>query len=181
MLARALRAPDDAGVLIADVAAEGPGAAAGLRPGDIVIAIGTNPLSSRLQLERAVNTLAPGDVVMLQLRRGSQLLTMSVKLGEEPDGGTLAPASALARQRLGIAARPINPTTGAVARDIDPRSSAARAGIKEGDVIREVNGQPIRSTGDFQAVARALTPGTPVLMRVQRGEVVLYVVVTAAR
>ena len=77
--------------------------------------------------------------------------------------------------------RSIKPTTGAVARDIDPHGSAARAGIKEGDVIREVNGQLIRSTEDFQAAARALMPGTPVLMRVQRGEVVLYVVVTAAR
>lgn len=180
-LARALRAPDHAGVLIADVLAEGPGAAAGLRPGDIVVEIGTSPLSSRLQLERAVSALAPGDAVSLKLRREGRLLTISVKLGEEPDGGALPPARALARRRLGIDVRPISPTTGAVARDIDRWSAAARVGIKEGDVIHEVNGQAIRSAEDFQAVARALAPGAPVLMRVQRGDVVLYVVVTAAR
>lgn len=67
--------------------------------------------------------------------------------------------------------------TGAVARDIDPWSPAARAGLKSGDVILEVDGQPIRSPGDFQALARAMGRGVPVLMRVQRGDLVLYVVV----
>ena len=81
-LARALCAPEDAGVVIADVAEDGPGAVAGLRPGDLAIAIGTYPLSSRLQLVRAVNTLAPGDAVSLKLRRDGRLLTISVKLGE---------------------------------------------------------------------------------------------------
>jgi serine protease Do len=179
-LARALKAPDAAGALIADVLAGGPGAAAGLRPGDIVVEIGTSPLSSRLQLERAVSSLAPGDVVNLKLRRQGRLLTIAVTLGEEPDGA-LPPARALARKRLGIDVRPISPTTGAVARNVDRWSSATRAGIEEGDVIREVNGLPIHGTEDFLAIARTLTPGAPVLMRVQRGDVVLYIVVTAAR
>lgn len=66
-----------------------------------------------------------------------------------------------------------------MAASIDLWSSAARAGIKPGDVIREVNRQPIRSAADFQAVARTLSPGAPVLMRVQRGDVALYVAITA--
>jgi S1-C subfamily serine protease len=87
----------------------------------------------------------------------------------------------LAKRRLGIEVGPINPTAGAVARDIALWSSAAQAGIRPGDVIREVDGRPVRSPADFQAIATAITPGAPVLMRVQRGDVVLYVVVTATR
>lgn len=177
-LARALGAPDDAGVLIADVLPEGPGAGAGLRPGDIVLELGTTPISSRLQFERAISALDPGDVVKLTLRRESHVLRVSVRLSEEPDAASLPPARALAKRRLGIDVRPVNPTTGAVARDVDLWSSAARAGIRSGDVIREINHQPIRSVADFQAVARTLRPRAPVLMRVQRGDVVLYVVVT---
>jgi len=59
------------------------------------------------------------------------------------------------------------------ARDVDFWSSAARAGIKAGDVIREINREPIRSPADFQTIARTLRPGAQVLMRVQRGDVVL--------
>jgi serine protease Do len=180
-LARAFRAPDDAGVLIADVLAEGPAAGAGLRPGDIVIRVDTTPVASRLQFERTMSALAPGDVVKLRLRRDGRPLSASVTLGEAPDGGPRPAALALARRRLGIDVRPIHPTTGAVTRDIDGWSSAARAGLKAGDVIREVNRRPIRSVADFQAAARTLSPGAPTLLRVQRGDVVLYVVVTAAR
>jgi S1-C subfamily serine protease len=180
-LARAFGVRNDAGALIADVVRGGPGAAAGLRPGDIVVGIGTTPISSRLQFERAVSALAPGGVVTLKLRRDGHPLVVPATLGEEPDGIPLQPDAALAKRRLGIEVRPVNPATGAVARDIALWSSAARAGIKSGDVIREVNGRPIRSPADFQAVARTVNPGAPVLMRVQRGDVVLYVVINAAR
>lgn len=74
--------------------------------------------------------------------------------------------------------QPIDPSTGAVVRDLDVRSPAARAGIKAGDVIREVDRRPIRSIADFNAVTRTLRARTPVLMRVQRGDTVLYIVVT---
>jgi serine protease Do len=180
-LARAFRAPDDAGVLIADVRPEGPGARAGLRPGDVVVRVDTTPIASRLQFERTMSARAPGEVVTLTLHRDGRAVPVAVTLGEEPDGRPRPAALALARRRLGIDVRPVDPTTGAVARDIDGWSPAARAGLKAGDVIREVNRRPIRSVDDFQAVTRTLSPGAPTLLRVQRGDIVLYVVVTAAR
>lgn len=174
-LARALRAANVAGVLIADVLPQGPGAGAGLRPGDIVLEIGATPLSSRPQFLRAVSALAAGEVATLRLRRDGQERTVSLRVGEEPDGSLQVPASALAKRRLGIEVDA--PITGVVARDLDVSGTAARAGIRPGDVIREVNRQPVRSTDDFEAAVRTLRPGAPVLMRVQRRDVVLYVVV----
>jgi S1-C subfamily serine protease len=179
-LARALGANDVAGALIADVSPDGPAATAGLRPGDIVVGIGTMPVSSRLQFERAVNATTPGDVMPLTLARAGRELAVTVTVGDDPEGMPLKPGAALAKRRLGIEVGSINPTAGAVARDIELWASAARAGIKPGDVIREVDGHPIGSAADFREVARALRPGAPVLLRVQRGDVVLYVVVTAA-
>jgi serine protease Do len=179
-LARALGARDDAGALVADVVAGGPGAVAGLRPGDIIVGIGTTPISSRLQFERAVSALPPGDVLALKVRRGGRALVLSARLAEDPEGMPVRAEARLAKRRLGIEVRPINPIEGAVANDVDFSGSAGRAGIKGGDVIREVNGRPIRSPADFEAAIRTLAPGAPILMRVQRRGVILYVVVDSA-
>lgn len=180
-LARALGASDPRGALIADVDPSGPAAGAGARPGDIVVGIGSTTVVSRLEFERAVSALVPGDVVTLTLTRAGLARTVAVRLGEDPHDLPLPPAGVLARRRLGIEVGPVNPPAGAVARDVSVRSSAARAGIRSGDVIRELDGRRVETPTDFEAAARAIAPGTPVLMRVQRGNVVLYVVVTADR
>jgi serine protease Do len=175
-LARALRAPDGTGALIADVRPEGP-AAAGLLPGDIVIAVGTTPIASRTHFDRALSALTPGHAVALKVRRDGVTSIVSVKLGEEPEERRLPSALPRAQRRFDLDVRPLEPSAGAVARDVDVSSPAGRAGIRSGDVIREVNREPIRNVADFRAVVRALRPGTPVLMRVQRADVVRYVVV----
>lgn len=177
-LARALGAPDAVGVLLADVRPKGPGAAAGLRPGDIVLQVDTTPVSSRAHLERAVSALPPGHVVRLRLRRATRELTATVRLGEEPDDWQVPAVLVRARRLLGIEVHPITPTMGAVVNTIDAWSPAAHAGMQAGDVIREINRRPIGSFLDFEVAAGELTAGTPVLILVQRGDVALYVAVS---
>jgi serine protease Do len=55
---------------------------------------------------------------------------------------------------------------GAVIADIDPDSSAAKAGLREGDVIQEVSKQPVKSAKDLVAISKKLRPNEKVLMRV---------------
>ena len=50
--------------------------------------------------------------------------------------------------------------------DIDPDSPAAKAGLREGDVIQEVNKQPVKSAKDLLAISKKLKPNEKVLMRV---------------
>jgi serine protease Do len=174
-LARALGARDEAGVLVADVHPEGPGAEAGLRSGDIVVALDATPVCSRAQLERAVGAWTPGRLVTLSVRRAGREIRLPARLGEEPDEWQLPPALVRARRLLGIEARPITPTMGVRAARVDSRSPAGRAGLVAGDVIREIDRRPIRTMADFQAAARSLDPTRPVLMQIQRGEVAVYV------
>ncbi len=180
-LARALGAPDVAGVLITDALPDGPAARAGVRSGDIVLQVDAAPVSSRAQLERAVNALEPDRAVVLTLRRENRVLRAPVTLAEEPDDWQLLPALARAERLLGVKVRPITPTMGAMAASIEPDSPADAVGMEPGDVIREIDRRPIRNIADFQAAARTLRPGAPALMLVQRGAVALYVVVTARK
>ena len=55
---------------------------------------------------------------------------------------------------------------GAVIADIDAESPAAKAGLREGDVIQEVNKQPVKSAKDLLAISKKLKPNEKVLMRV---------------
>lgn len=180
-LARALGARDQAGILVADVHPEGPGADAGLRSGDIVVAVDATPVSSRAQLERAVGARAPGRLVTLSVRRAARELRLAVRLGEEPDEWQLPPALARARRLLGFAARPLTPTLGVRATDVDPRGPAGRAGLVAGDIIREIDRRPIRTMAEFQAAVQSLAPETPVLLQIQRGEVAVYVTLAPGR
>ena len=55
---------------------------------------------------------------------------------------------------------------GAVIADIDSESPAAKAGVREGDVIQEVNKQPVKNAKDLLAISKKLKPNEKILMRV---------------
>ena len=55
---------------------------------------------------------------------------------------------------------------GAVIADIDADSPAAKSGLREGDVIQEVNKQPVKSAKDLLAISKKLKPNEKILMRV---------------
>jgi len=55
---------------------------------------------------------------------------------------------------------------GAVIADIDSESPAAKAGLREGDVIQEVNKQPVKNAKDLVAISKKLKLNEKILMRV---------------
>lgn len=72
------------GAAVASVAPGGPAASAGIRSGDIVTAIGGQPVQGSNDLVAAVASHHPGDQVQVQLRRGGSTLTVTVRLGTQP-------------------------------------------------------------------------------------------------
>jgi S1-C subfamily serine protease len=74
----------DRGVLVAEVIARGPAAAAGLQAGDVILAIGSRNINSVDELTDAVQTHRVGERIAVKvLRRGSELI-YNVTLGEMP-------------------------------------------------------------------------------------------------
>jgi S1-C subfamily serine protease len=70
------------GVLIVNVALNRPAAAAGLKPGDVIVQIGTHPVADVAAFADALLTMSPGEVVSVDIYRGNQQLTVNVTLGE---------------------------------------------------------------------------------------------------
>ena len=72
------------GARLVDVDPDGPGGAAGLRKGDIVLSLGTNTIRSMRDLTGCMRAHRPGETVQIVVRRDDEQLTLPVTLGEKP-------------------------------------------------------------------------------------------------
>ena len=83
-MAETLRLPVQRGVLIAGVLRDGPAAAGGIQPGDVVVRIGDQPVTSTADLLGAVAALPPGTTAAIGVQRGDKALNLSVKIAQRP-------------------------------------------------------------------------------------------------
>jgi serine protease Do len=192
-LAQSLGLPSVHGALVSDVTADGPAARAGLRQGDVIVKINGAAVEDSNDLRNRVSSTAPGTNVTLDVRRDGADRSMDVRLGEVPADGTPAnqPADDRDGGTLGLSVRPLTPNladqygvprgvTGLVVTGVNPGGAAGRAGLQVGDVLRQVNGQPLRAEADL-GKAVASRPDRPALVYAQRGDGVFYVAVPLAR
>ena len=73
------------GVSVTAVDRNGPASRAGVRPGDLVVAVDGQPVASSRELIKAISAVAPGSNVRLSVRRGGQPMDLVVAVGRRPD------------------------------------------------------------------------------------------------
>ena len=177
-LAAGFGVKEDAGVLVAEVMKDGPGAGAGLRPGDIIVEFGGTPIKDVPDLQKRVAAIEPGKPAPLTVVRDRKNVTLSVKVGEQPSEEALAAAEG-ADDILGLSVEPLTPETarqnrlsarsGLLVTEVAPESPGAAAGIKPGDAIIEVSRRPVSDPAVFRQIVAALKPGESVPVYLQRG------------
>lgn len=157
------------GALVSSVAPDSPAERAGLRRGDVIIEFNGQKVNDSTELKNMVGLTPPGTKVSLKLIRNGKEQTVTVELGElrEAGAGRFGPGLERESALSGIAVEELTPwlrqrydlpatLKGVIITDLAPGSPAAEAGLRPGDVIQEVNRQPIGSVRDFQeAAARA--------------------------
>jgi serine protease Do len=169
------------GALVNAVDPEGPGAKAGVRPGDVVLQLNGKDVPNSSALPPMASELSPGSTAKLQVWRDGKPIEISMTVGEL--GTSVASAenggAAGAQERLGVAVRPLTKEEkrqsdikdGLVVEDVT--GPAARAGIRPGDVIVSVNGEPVPGVDKLRAaVGKA---GRRVALLIQRGDNRLFV------
>jgi serine protease Do len=162
-----------------------PAAQAGIRPGDQVVKVNGKQVDSFQQLLRKVAIMAPGSEAKLTLLRDGVSQEVLVKLTARPAQEVLAAMNSPGNLGdLGLVLRDVTPEVaapmglepyaGVMVSGVLPRSPAANAGLRTGDVVTEVNRRKVK---DVAAVRGALEKGAgaSVLLRVQRGDVQQYV------
>jgi S1-C subfamily serine protease len=164
-IARTLGQDRPSGVLITELYPNGPAARAGLKQGDLILAVDGQPVIDESGLNYHVATRRSGDEVALEVRSGKGLArTVQVHVeappatpardeqtlsGRNPLGGaTVVNLSPAVADELGI--DPFAADGGVLVTKIGP-GIAAQAGIRPGDLIREINGRKVRLVGDLRA------------------------------
>jgi serine protease Do len=185
-LADAMKLPESTtGALVGQVEPKTPAEKAGIESGDVITAVNGKNVKGARQLRLMIGSIAPGTKVELDVNRGGQKKTFNVELAELPAKLNAPPGSSRGQNAQpekttvlgGLAVADITDNVrstlklpddihGAVITEIDPDSAAAQAGLRVGDVIQEVNRQPIRNAQDLVDLSRKLKPNEKILMRV---------------
>lgn len=194
-LASSLNLPAARGAIVTSVATGGPAERAGIRRGDVITAINKQPVIDNNSLRNLVASMPPGSNVDVTALRNGRDQNFTVALAELPDrerpeseeesrnrggsgnekfGLTLQPLSAETASRYGLDAD----DQGLLVTRVDPNGSAANAGIREGDLIQEVNRQPVQSVAQFSA-AVVQSGARPALVLVKRRNAVIYLTLKA--
>lgn len=179
-LAKSFNIKDSKGALISDVRDDGPAERAGLKQGDVIIEYHGTPVEDGVALQRLVTRTSVGTKVPLKVIREGHELEMTVKIGEQPDEAKVAKMEKAETDSslFGLAVEDLDQETakglglngkrGVVVTKVAPDSGAERAGLMPGDVIREINRQPITSVKDFEKAASDVEKGGNVLILVNR-------------
>ena len=177
-LAKSFGLSDTKGVLIADVSPGEPGDKAGLKAGDIVIAVDGKKADDSRTLAGIIGSKSPNDRVVLTIIRDGKQRNITVTLGERPVEGQVASnygnnkkqekragditVTALSNED----ARSLGVSSGVVITDIDTKSNAYGAGLRKGDVIVWVNRKSIANPDEFYQTYNKVKKGDLVAFKI---------------
>ncbi len=195
-LAAALKLANPNGVLLTEVRGGGPGGKAGLQRGDVVTKVDGKPVTSTGQFRNMIASSGAKKRVTLEVMRDGKPQSFGVELGEVPedgaaagpsigpgsspqatsggalDGVTLEELTPEHRRTLGLGAEV---QRGVVITDLAPKSAAAKAGLRPGDVVLELNRVAVDSLAKFKELYGKASGD--ILLAVQRRGATLFVVV----
>jgi Do/DeqQ family serine protease len=195
-LASSLSLPAARGAIVTSVTAGGPADKAGIKRGDVITAINNQSVADNNAARNEIAKLAPGSNATVTVVRNGREQNLPVTLAELPDreqanpdtdsgeqgatggterfGLTLQPLTSDAAQRYGLDAD----DQGLLVTRVDPSSNAATAGIRQGDLIQEVNRQAVKTFAEFSNAIRQ-SGSRPALVLIKRRNAVIYVTLKA--
>jgi serine protease Do len=187
-LAKSFGLKDAKGALVSDVKEDSPADQAGLKQGDVLMSYQGTPVEDAVALQRMVTRTVVGTKVPVKVVREGHEKELTVTIGEQPDNTKTAKTETGEKDYAfaGVAVQDLDRDTakelgikgkthGVVVTSVEPDSGAEKAGLMPGDVIREINRQPVKSVKDFEKVSSAVKKGENVLILVNRRGASLFI------
>jgi len=185
-LAKSLSLPKAEGALVANVENGSPAAKAGLKQGDVILAFNHHHVATARDLAIDTAETPAGDHAAIDISRNGNDQTLDVAMGQMPEnpqvamndeggdqsgdetvtalGLRLAPLTDEMRERAGVSQE----VKGVVVTGVEDGSQVAQAGIQPGDVIEQVNRQPVTTPQEAEASLKQAKSGGNVLLLVNR-------------
>jgi serine protease Do len=174
------------GVFVATVAPLSPSAAAGLQERDVLLAFNDQPIRDENHLRLLLAQTNPGSQVELSILRSGQQQNVTVALTAR-NWNEAPPISEKQRSRAGVLGLSVIPVTaqsaqtaglpadarGVLVLRVQPGSPASHRGVREGDVILEINEKPVHTIGEIRS-ALEVSPEIVLLYLARRGQQNLY-------
>ena len=194
-MARAFGKADLRGVAIATVETNTPASKSGLQVGDVITAVNNNPVTDVNAFRLQVAGMAPGTNVNLKVYRAGVYKDVSLTLAElknqtaeNGEGPGNLPGGGEKGAMQGVSVQALNSdlrqqlqipegTKGVIITDVDEDAPAAQAGLRQGDVIEQVNHKPVTTVQQFNAAIKQGNGGDSTLLLVKRGKGTFFAVI----
>jgi serine protease Do len=180
IMAQALELPVTEGALVSDVQDGSPAENAGIRQGDVIIKLDGKNILSTSQLRNEIASRPPDTVVNLTIIRDGREQTIDVRLAKlEPEDLAAVQPDTEIDQLLGFRVTGLTDENasrygidrsraGVVVTEVQRNSTAARQGLREGDLITHVNRQQVQNVNQFYENVRGMQRGDTILLNVTR-------------
>lgn len=190
-LLEGLDLPTARGVLLEDISPDSPAEKAGLKIGDVVVKVGGKPVTNVRQFSLDLLEYKVGQTTQIEVLRAKKPLTYSVKLIERSDDpqrfADMVTGSSNLVPRLGIVGITMDHQLqqmlpdlripgGVVVAAKTPAAALLGEGPEPGDVIHSVNGHPVEDVASLREKLRAVKPGAPIVLQVERDGAMSYLV-----
>ncbi len=191
-IATGFHLPKAEGALIAKVTEGSPAAISGFKQGDVILSFNGHDIAKMRELPLMVAETPVGDKVAVSVWRGGETVPLDVTIAKMPTnlelaqstgsetaaGLRMAPLTDARRDRLGVG----DGVEGVVVLSVAPDSPLADLGIERGDVIEQINQQPVRTVQEAEArlneVLNAMGNTRSLLILLNRHGISQYVAMT---
>ena len=177
------------GALVSGVTPGGAADKAGIKRGDVILSYQGRPVIDTNSFRNEIAATRPGTTIALQVLRDGRTSEMKATLAENAAAKDARSEGddreGAAPGKYGMTVEPITPeiarqldldrdTRGVVITGVDPSGAAASAGLREGDVIQQINGTPVRSAEEVRG-ALSSTGDKPAVLLIARGNNTVFV------
>lgn len=167
------------GVLITEVFPGDPADEAGIKPKDIVLEINGKKVETSRELSWMIADIGIGEKISVLILRNGRKKTITVKIAKR-DEAKIASGRAIPEQKSELGIRVSNLTSemarrfeiqeaeGIIVVEVEPTSKADEAGVRTGDIIREINHQVIKTVDDYTKAVGTIEEGETINLFIQR-------------